>query len=127
MFPAYATVNKVFILEDAKTGVECSHFMVFLQGYRVNVGFRVHRSSQIIKGKRAIDYTFERYGWSIDMLQWRNLEFKRKTSYLESFFQYADKDKIDNFIFKNQCVLVEKTYKYPKGLPLPLLRNSFTR
>jgi hypothetical protein len=125
MFPAYATVNKIFILDDAKTGVECSHFMVFMQGYKVDVGFRIHRSSQKINRKRAIDYTFERYGWSSKMLNWRSLKFRQQMYYLEDFFKFSEKDKIDSFLFKNKCVLLEKSYKWPSGMPSGL--GAFTR
>ena len=127
MFPTYATPKKIFILDDTKTSVECSHFMVFLQEYKVDVGFRVHRSSQKINGKRVVDYTFERYGWSSDMLRWRSKRFTKLASYLENFFRYSDKNKIDNFLFKNQYVIVEKSYRWSEGIPASLFRSSFTR
>lgn len=119
MFPNYARVEKRFVLEDEKTGVECSHFMVFLQGYKSNIGFRIHRSRQKTDGLRNVDYTFERYGWSTGWLSWRSQELGQKVIYLENFFKNAEKDKIDEFLFRDKNVIVEKTYRWSKtSVPL---------
>lgn len=121
MFPDYARVERKFVLEDDKTGVECSYFMVFLQGYKAQIGFRIHRSRQKMNGLRVVDYSFQRYGWSTGLLRWRSKEFRRKVSYLESFFKNSDKDKIDDFLFRENKVIVEKAYKWPGEPELLLL------
>jgi hypothetical protein len=119
-FPDYATVEKKFVTEDLNTNVECSHFMVLLQGYKVKVGFKVHRSRQKSDGRRIVNYSFERYGWSNSLLKWRSKEFRQKVGYLENFFQNAEKYKIDEFLFKEKNVIVEKIHEWPESPSSPL-------
>src|ERR1035437_8570786 len=119
-FPSYASVvNRVF-KEYPMTSTETQKFSIFLQGYKMNIGLKVRRSSQYESGSEKLSYNIERYGWSTGMLKWRSKELKQKLYYLENFFQEEKKDKIDNFLFKDRNVLIEKTYKLTE-VPLPLI------
>lgn len=124
IFPDYTRVEKKFIIENDKTDAEFSHFMVFVDGYKVDVGFRIHRSKQKTNGLRVVDYSFERYGWSDSLLKWRSKEFGQKVVYLENFFHNAGKDKIDDFLFKDKKVIVEKVYRWPE---IPIAITKFSR
>ena len=124
MYPAYAIVERRVFSEYPTTQTEVQRFMVFLQGYKMNIGFKVRRRLCYKNGLRDINYQFIRYGWSTGMLKWRSDKLKQKLYYLENFFQGENINKVDSFLFNDRNVLVEKTFKCPET-PLPLI--SFNR
>lgn len=124
IYPSYAIVEKKLFSEYPMSQSEVYRFGVFIQGFKMDIGFKVSRRLCHKNGLRNITYEFTRYGWSTGMLRWRSLTFRQRISYLENFFQYADKDKIENFLFRERNVLIEKSYKWP-DVPFPIV--SFKR
>jgi len=120
-YPSYAVITeRTEPRYSHKAELETQTFKVFLDGNKMDIGFKVDRLLWFEKGLRKTSYRFTRYGWSTGMLKWRGKELRQKLYYLENFFQEEKKDKIDNFLLKDRKVLIEKTYKRTEA-PLPLI------
>lgn len=116
MYPSFVKIDRNFPYKDS---YETGNFKVLLQGYKMEIGFKVKRSHRPIDGLKRRRYKFTRYGWSTGLMRWRCAEFCQKLIYLEDFFKEENEDKIDKLLFKDRRVLIEKTYKWPSdSLPL---------
>ena len=111
IFPTYVNVDTVISLSghsEANGTSDYKDFVVYLQGYKMKIGFKVNRAVFSNNGKRNVCYDMRRYGWSDSMLKWRSKKINNKLKYLSDFIRTSDNEKLDSFLLKKANVLVEK-------------------